>query len=692
MREDRRDSYRFKVNKDQVEVKDPPDYSGDLIKDISASGASFFVPNGRIFDLKKDWIVLKFADYPCLETRITPIWAAEKGGIFKAGFRFQEMDQETLGILSRFLIDNFLEENQKLSKGYPGDGVSIEKGNKRVICELFKYHCLFRHQPLLIYSGDLLLPVTLQVEELLNDESRSLIKIAINGGKEDIIETGKEYIFSFPGSNAINFFKAKVFRAELNFLMITLPFFIQQRGFRDSLRISPDPDHVNLVIKHSRLPGVYLKKSVLDIGAKGFSFPFDPERDLLFPGEHINDVTLNLPEGPVRVEGVIRSIHTHLDKMAYGFEILQFICHKEKEIWMRYVLLATHERLKIGKKEDTLIFWEVLKNSNYIGKEVTPSLRPVLKKRFFEAWGKHPEHSRINQNLILFQKEKPVATVSMNLLYPKTSLGHHLSIDRRIRKNIFDVGRELVSGFLYILRHLIHTEYFLSYFHADKTWNDLLYGRFLGSYPRCEDFVYDRYHLHKCLLYPEKVGSQMVMRGVDIVPSNPMLLQMLSQYLRGNLHEREFEAYSYNEDEITLEDFSRRCLHYNYERKRRIFFAMVAGKPLAALIAETGDEGVNTFNLLNCCRIVFLTQEAKQDDMLLAQLMAQAIRFFTDEKKQEFIFFGEYDGKPKQILEKCGVKYVTDGMRWLGSSKMLPAYINYIEETLGMLSANFKPY
>jgi len=35
---------------------------------------------------------------------------------------------------------------------------------------------------------------------------------------------------------------------------------------------------------------------------------------------------------------------------------------------------------------------------------------------------------------------------------------------------------------------------------------------------------------------------------------------------------------------------------------------------------------------------------------------------------------------------------VTDGMRWLGNDRLLSAYLNYIEETLGMLFNNFKPH
>jgi hypothetical protein len=377
--------------------------------------------------------------------------------------------------------------------------------------------------------------------------------------------------------------------------------------------------------------------------------------------------------------------------LGYGIEIVRFSSQEEQLNWRNFVLLSTYQRLKIGKREDASTYWKVLESSDYLGQIVTPNLRSIIKKRFFYEWEKNAENPLVNQPLLLFHGKKAVATLTMSSFYPNTNLGHHFSIDRGIRKGIFDVGRELTAGFLYMLKYLVSTHYFISYFYADKAWNDWMYKRFLNNYPVKEAFIYDRNYLYKCLLDSKETSLPNPLKGIDVKPENDVLLARLSRFLKKSIPKIEFEAFSYDKDIITLEAFSKKCMSNGYERGRRIFFALEGDIPLAALIAETGDIGINTFSLLNSCWIVYLQLKAKQDDRVLGALLKQAINFYSSEKKLEFLFI-DYDGIPKECFEKHGIRYFADGMRWLASREILPAYINYVEETFGMLHNRFKPY
>lgn len=692
MVDDRRDSYRFDVQKDEVHIENPPSLSIARISNISASGSRIILPSNQMDGLGKTPIELRLGNYPSFQTDILLTRMVEQDGLIRIGTRFGNLKTEELGVLARFLIDKFLEESRK----YPfidfDRNVSIIKRNQETILNLLRYYCIFQSYPLTIYDGDLRLPLVLEVRDLFEEGKRRIIQMDVRDGKTEILETDKEYTLTFPGTNAVYSFSTRVRQIKKTSFCFILPEYIRQYGFRDSLRVPLDLNQgIEFFIDPPMLRGVTLAKHVLEIGARGFSFPVTPEDDLLFPGEILKTGILMLPDGPIRIEGVIRSIRKHSGKLAYGVEIVHFTDQEEAMRWKRFVLILTYPELMIGKREHADAYWKVLKASNYIGKEVTPALRSIIKKRFFQQWEKHAENPIINQNLLYYKNEEAVGTFSMNLLYPKTGIGHHMSVDKRVRQSFFEIGRELFSGLQYIFRHLVTTEYYISYFYAEKTFNDLMFRRFFKKYPEKENFVYDRYNLYKCLLDARHTKPEIPLSDIDIKKANPTLLKILSLYLKKNLPKIEFEAFSYNEDEINLEVFSKGCSADGYERKRCIFFVVEGKRPLAALIAETGDIGVNTFNLLNCCWIVYLVPDAKQDDEVLERLMIQAIHFYTEEKKPEFLLL-EYNDIPKERLEKYGIQYFTDGMRWLGNRDMLPAYLNYLEETLQMLYNRFRPH
>lgn len=693
MVEDRRDSYRFDVQRGQVSIEHPPTLSVARISNISASGSNIIVPIGKMDSLGKSPIKLRLGDYPFIETTFFPIHSIKMDGMIHIGACFQNMHPDSLTVLCQFLIDRFTENSQRFSIAEFEKGVSIIKKHKVLINELLRYYCIFMDYPLQIYKDGHLLSLILKVRSIIEKEGHQLIQIVMNGSEANMVEVNKEYVFTYPGANSVNYFITDVYTIKNDTLFINLPQCIYQGGFRYSRRAALKTNqNIEIVIKHPRFQNLVITKPILEAGARGFSFPLDPEKDFLFPGGFLSDVSIKLPEHLLSAAGTIRSVHKHEGQLVYGFEISRFSNEKDRDNWMRFAFLATHEQLKIGGYKDRSTYWAVLEASGYINNEVTLPLRSVIKKSYMREWDKHAENPRICHNLLFLKKQKAIGAVSMNLLYPKTSLGHHMSVDIRFRKSFYRIGRELISGLHFVFQHLMPTKYFISYFYADKTYNDLMFRRFLHRYPNKEDYIYDRYNLYKCLLSTKRVNRLMPSRELEIKSGDTRLLKTLSHHLKKNLSQIEFEAFSFNKDEITLDTFSNQCLSSGYERKRQIFFAVDGEIPIAALIAETGSEGVNTFNLLNCCWVVFLISDVRQNQYVLEQLMTQAIDFYHKEKKAEFIFLDKYDSMPKKHLEKYGIKYLTNGMRWLSNYKITSAYLNYIEETLGMLYNHFRPY
>jgi hypothetical protein len=375
--------------------------------------------------------------------------------------------------------------------------------------------------------------------------------------------------------------------------------------------------------------------------------------------------------------------------LACGTEILGFSKSREAERWRRFVFHAGHARLRLGKRALVKQAWKVLDSSGYVAL-TDESKRVHMKNSFFASWEKHAGKPEVNRFFLLLKGDQPVGTAAASLLYPGTWMAHHFGIDEKERKEdkrkLFDLAREIYSGIMFMLGHMASLDYFVFYFDRIKTFHEMAFGQFLKRYPAKEEFLYDGFKLF-CYTPQANQPEPRAVRDspdIDIVSGDRRLLGLLSRHLRAHLPPIEFEAFRYAEEEITLEGFSRACAAKGHERERHIFFAQNGDEPLAALIAETGEEGLNVFGLFNKCWFVYLKPEATRDDRVKDRLLRKAIRYYGSKGKKSFLLLGSRNGEPEDLLEDLGFSYVADGLRWLGRRAIIPAYMNYIEELMKM--------
>ena len=115
---------------------------------------------------------------------------------------------------------------------------------------------------------------------------------------------------------------------------------------------------------------------------------------------------------------------------------------------------------------------------------------------------------------------------------------------------------------------------------------------------------------------------------------------------------------------------------------------MVDGQPVAALLAETGNEGVNVFGLLNTCRIFWLRPQSPANvTAIRKQLLAQAVKHYQACNKPSFVFLDDeqqQDGTP----ETLGLEAISPAMRWLAHKDIIPAWAAYLQRLLSGFSQN----
>jgi hypothetical protein len=269
-------------------------------------------------------------------------------------------------------------------------------------------------------------------------------------------------------------------------------------------------------------------------------------------------------------------------------------------------------------------------------------------------------------------------------------LVHHFGIDERQRKedrqDFFKLAREAYCGMHQLLSSLANIKYFVIYADSGMAWNQLMYGNFLRRYSAREDFIYDKYRVYKCMPQVGLVKSRFPPGSLQITGRNRKLERLLSQHLKIQLPAIEFEAFCYSEEEIGLDKFSSKCAKDGYERERRIFFAVEGGTVLAALVAETGDEGINIFGLFNKCWFVYMKPQAAWNNRIKKQLLRRAIRFYAEKGKKEFILIESLGDESDDLLKSLGFYCVANGFRFLARQTILPAWMSYADETIGMLS------
>ncbi len=632
---------------------------------------------------------LELGTCPSFRVRLSAVW--DDGACQRmqpVGVRFHELGQAGIGSLSRFLVERYLEQRSSPVHRCLHSARSLVHSGAGRVQRLLGYHLLDRGVPFEAYAGDDALGVRLRGRSLAAAGNGQILVAEVLEGEAERLEPGRQYSFVFRGAGAISLFTAVVEEVTAESLRLRLPERVHQGGFRSSPRTRLDVEQgLEAVLHHPRIAGRVLRKPVLDIGGGGLSFPLDPEHDFLAPGDRIDEFELNLPGLEIRARAGLRGISRQQDsdELSCGLELLDFPRQADRETWNHFVFHASHRRLRLGDRRSVDSVWAVLENSGYTAL-VDPDLRRHHRRRFFRAWRAQADCNALGRHFLLSAGANRIGTVAASSIYPDTWLVHHLGIARRSREarslSVLALAREMYSGMIYILQHMARP-YFLSYFDADKDFNDLIYSRFLANYPDADHFLYDRFSLYKCRPDPDAADGPPA-AGVQVAPADPVQRELIGRHLVERLPAIEVDAFRLDPDRIDLQAFRDRCRRQGYQRDRALFAAQRAGRLRAALIAETGDEGTNIFGLLNRCWLVPLDAAATADRGLLEALLRCAHAHYAAAGKPEFVLLGRGD-EPAELLGELGYEHRAAGRRWLARREILPPWRSYLEQTLQML-------
>jgi hypothetical protein len=419
------------------------------------------------------------------------------------------------------------------------------------------------------------------------------------------------------------------------------------------------------------------------VSDQGLSFPLAAGQDLLLPGDRLDDLRVELPTGAVSTRAVVRSVAPRDGAfgLTCGIELLDFEAAADRRRWERYLFSKAYPRT-LNEGEDLAgMAWRMLDSSGYLDLWTRAEDRERLERRFHLTW-RWP--AAVPSHLIVLREEsRSTGTFATSRLYPRTWLLHSLGVDKDARRRhgaVLDLAGELYAAMLRLLKGETAGRFFALFVQKDKRWTDLLYGGFVRTLPPEAPSVYDEYVLYKCRTEDEPSPLAADAAGWSVREAGPEELARVARQLRGLLTPTEIEAYSYGEDEIDLRSFSDQD---PAGFRRRVLVAQDAEGPAAALVLESGSEGINVFGLLNSCRIFLLrrVEDGAEVKAACGALLAAAREAYRALDVKEFIIFATGEAMAEAAFERGGC-LISDGVRWVASSELLQAWSSYIDEVL----------
>jgi hypothetical protein len=529
-----------------------------------------------------------------------------------------------------------------------------------------------------VYEGDEPLPSRLRVRAL---EARG-DRVRVACGHSGDLEEGRPYSMLLPASGAALLFETTVLERQNGTAVLSLPTEMLQGGFRDSRRLpTGDGARVAVSFSYPRGDGRRVTRWTRDVSERGLSVPFRNETDILLPGDRLDDFRVDLPTGPVHALATVRDIAPRYPDdggFSCGIELTDFETSSDRERWCRHVFTIAHPRTLDRDPELASLAWEVLDSSEYLGLWTRPEDRERLEREFMHSWD---SPSRVPGHLIVLSEQaRTVGTFATSRVYPQTWLLHSLGVDREERRDrcyFLDVARELYGAMLTLLKGE-KAPYFVLFVEKEKRWTDLLYRGFVETLPEGSVSLYDEYQLFKC---PPSSSAPRpgLPRGWRIDRTDSRGLRAVAEKLGDTLSPLELDAYAYAPETIDLPSFASQT---PTSFQREVFVAHDGRETRAALIAECGSDGVNVFGLLNSCRPFLLTpfEDPEEERAIARGLLAAAGGFYRARGVGQYIVFATGRTVAEAAAEEG--RFVANGVRWLASCDLLPAWLNYVEEVL----------
>jgi hypothetical protein len=527
-----------------------------------------------------------------------------------------------------------------------------------------------------VFDGAHLVTTRLRLEDLVFADDRRAIRARCPAAAAPLAP-GHLYTVALVDAASVTVFESACLGRRGSEVLLAIPEEARQTGVRGRrATVAASLPRLRVSYAEPRVDGRG-EGQVREVSAHGLSFETSGAR--LQRGDLLAELIIALPARRLRGRAIVRDVSQLADaggpRQRCGIELVGFDSPDDDPAWHDYVFAGLHPQAvdACGRAESV---WALLESSRYVELWTPPAERARAHAHYLEAWQTPPR--QVGRSVVLEQEGQPLGTVAASLAYPGTWLLHHLARAPRPGDQShapLQDACELISAILHRLR-APDFEHFVIYLERDKRWNERLYVDFARRYWNPEQVLLSPLRVFRRATAAPAPAAE----GVQVVPSTPELLSRLARRLEATLAPLERRALAYEPGDLDLERFAAACDRHGHERRRQCFFAQVDGVPVAALVAESGGEGVNLFGLLNTCRLIALV-DGPLSAAVERALLAAAVAHFRAAGKAHFLLFAD-DDAPDDLPRALGFEAISAGLRWIAHRDVTPAWAAYLDSLL----------
>lgn len=674
---DRRDSYRLHLDPGQAVVNEAGGPSIEL-RDLSASGGRLIVREAGCELPQLTSLEIQLANGDVVRAQPDVVRArSHEPGVFHLGTRFRQLGAEGVHKLSRFIAGEFQRRTSDPSRLLDLSR-SLAVKSPLFIRNIFAGCGEDGEQSLSVIDRSLRLGAQLRVSGVGFEDGRRVIRARFTGDAPAVLSLERAYSFLMGGPAAVTVFESRCLQQRGHEVTLALPDEVRQAGSREARRIEvADPAPLRVSFTHPRLSGIAAGGKILDVAEPGLSFAVPATEHGLFPGDRLADLAIELPGCTLRARAAVRRISGEGTAAAScGVELVLFATRADAEVWRRFVFGQLHPNIVDGKGRAQTA-WDLLEGSKYVELWTPPAARAHVREEYLRSW--QDAASEIGHSVILYrERETAAGMVAGSAVTPRSWVLHHLASDARSDADArlpLSNAYQVISAILNRLKMETDLEHFLIYLERGKRWNDRLYADFAQRYFDQEKILLTELEVHRRSTDAALPEGE----ALPVLEATPPLLSLLARRLAETLPAIERRALALDEDRIRLFAFSEACDGWGQDRRRDIFFAGEGDRPAAAMIAESGGEGVNIFGLLNTCRIIALGERAPSTAEREA-LLRRAVEHYRARGKLHFLLFEDTD--VDDAPARLGFERVSGGLRWIAHRDVIPAWAAYLEGLL----------
>lgn len=428
-------------------------------------------------------------------------------------------------------------------------------------------------------------------------------------------------------------------RLEDGFLAVPVPAELTRIRSRWQRRVAVDD--VVLSFRHPRWPDLQVRRPVRNVSHDGVLFSCSAVKDLVWPGLQLADATVTFRDRIVcRVGGEVRHVSDDIDGEGQLAGLLLRVDRPDdRQHWREEVdkLLYPNTRMD-GSWSDQL--WELYRVSGYLELSQKNEAEFVALKEAFSSTGRRMAEAGIGCQVVWPSARGVESSLSILRNYEQGAFIYQLA-RRPGRVPMRFPGREILRD-VYLhaiedLERMREVGWLIGWVQKEARFSKLVHVEMAKRHLASGRALIWRFRAMELGVDGPRVPLP---DGWSIAPATAREVGLLLDHVAATRTRHYLEAHDLLPATFEQRKLKQKWAAGGFARDRQVLVASHGGRPMAAALLESAEDGLHLFRLLDVARVYAL---AEGGAAAFGALVDAARRFYAERRKAKFIYFLEGD-------------------------------------------------